>query len=171
MATQNLLQRLDAAAETTGSSVNASDRRIEEVFVASEAIAAGDFVTLDLSKSDDSDKALHVKKLTDSVTASITSLCVGVAIAAAAAAGDNIRICVRGMISANVATGVAQGDRLVGSSTGGRAAVAPSYRSDQKEGSGGAGAGAVTQQQHIVAVAVSASGGTNVATVYVVPNF
>ena len=63
MATQNLLQRLDAAADTTGSSVNASDRRIEEVFVASEAIAAGDFVTLDLSKSDDSDKALHVKKL------------------------------------------------------------------------------------------------------------
>ena len=38
MATQNLLQRLDAAAETTGSSVNASDRRIEEVFVASAAI-------------------------------------------------------------------------------------------------------------------------------------
>ena len=169
MATQNLLQRLDAAADTTGSSVNASDRRIEEVFIASEAIAAGDFVTLDLSKSDDSDKALHVKKLNSGAT--ITSLCVGVAIAAASAVGDNIRICVRGMISANVATGVNQGDRLVGSSTGGRAAVAPSYRSDQKEGSGGAGAGAVTQQQHIVALAVSASGGTNVATVYVLPSF
>tara|TARA_R100000734_G_C3308490_1_gene99126 strand:- start:15 stop:521 length:507 start_codon:yes stop_codon:yes gene_type:complete len=168
MATQNLLQRLDAAADTTGSSVNASDRRIEEVFIASEAIAAGDFVTLDLSKSDDSDKALHVKKLNSGAT--ITSLCVGVAIAAAAAAGDNIRICVRGMISANVATGVAQADRLVASSTGGRAAVAPSYRSDQKEGSGGAGAGAVTQQAHIVAIAVSAESG-NAATVYVLPNF
>ena len=166
MATQNLLQRLDAAADTTGSSVNASDRRIEEVFIASEAIAAGDFVTLDLSKSDDSDKALHVKKLTDSVTASITSLCVGVAIAAAAAAGDNIRICVRGMISANVATGVAQADRLVASSTGGRAEVAPEFLTV----TGGAGAGTKVQQQHIVAIAVSAESG-NAATVYVLPNF
>ena len=164
MATQNLLQRLDAAAETTGSSVNASDRRIEEVFIASEAIAAGDFVTLDLSKSDDSDKALHVKKLNSGAT--ITSLCVGVAIAAAAAAGDNIRICVRGMISANVATGVAQGDRLIGSSTGGRAAVAPEFLTV----TGGAGAGTKVQQQHIVAIAVSAESG-NAATVYVLPNF
>ena len=164
MATQNLLQRLDAAAETTGSSVNASDRRIEEVFIASEAIAAGDFVTLDLSKSDDSDKALHVKKLNSGAT--ITSLCVGVAIAAAAAAGDNIRICVRGMISANVATGVAQADRLVASSTGGRAEVAPEFLTV----TGGAGAGTKVQQQHIVAIAVSAESG-NAATVYVLPNF
>jgi|TARA_B100000085_G_C18536969_1_gene510391 hypothetical protein len=164
MATQNLLQRLDAAADTTGSSVNASDRRIEEVFIASEAIAAGDFVTLDLSKSDDSDKALHVKKLNSGAT--ITSLCVGVAIAAAAAAGDNIRICVRGMISANVATGVAQADRLVASSTGGRAEVAPEFLTV----TGGAGAGTKVQQQHIVAIAVSAESG-NAATVYVLPNF
>ena len=164
MATQNLLQRLDAAADTTGSSVNASDRRIEEVFIASEAIAAGDFVTLDLSKSDDSDKALHVKKLNSGAT--ITSLCVGVAIAASAAAGDNIRICVRGMISANVATGVAQADRLVASSTGGRAEVAPEFLTV----TGGAGAGTKVQQQHIVAIAVSAESG-NAATVYVLPNF
>ena len=164
MATQNLLQRLDAAADTTGSSVNASDRRIEEVFIASEAIAAGDFVTLDLSKSDDSDKALHVKKLNSGAT--VTSLCVGVAIAAAAAAGDNIRICVRGMISANVATGVAQADRLVASSTGGRAEVAPEFLTV----TGGAGAGTKVQQQHIVAIAVSAESG-NAATVYVLPNF
>ena len=56
MATQNLLQRLDVAADTTGSSVDASNRRIEEVFIASEAITAGDFVTLDLAQSDDSDR-------------------------------------------------------------------------------------------------------------------
>jgi hypothetical protein len=165
MATQNLLQRLDAAAETTGSSVNASDRRIEEVFIASEAIAAGDFVTLDLSKSDDSDKALHVKKLNSGAT--VTSLCVGVAIAAAAAAGDNIRICVRGMISANVDNNVDQADRLIASFTGGRAVVAPEFLTV----TGGAGAGTKVQQQHIVAIAVSASGVTNVATVYVLPNF
>lgn len=164
MATQNLLQRLDAAADTTGSSVNASDRRIEEVFIASEAIAAGDFVTLDLEKSADSDKALYVKKLNSGGT--ITSLCVGVAIAAASAADDNIRICVRGMISANVATGVAQADRLVASSTGGRAEVAPEFLTV----TGGAGAGTKVQQKHIVAIAVSAESG-NAATVYVLPNF
>ena len=167
MATQNLLQRLDPASQTTGSSVNVSDRRIEEVFIASEAISAGDFVCLNLDKSDDSDKALHVKKLT---VTPISSLGIGVAIASAPA-GENIRVCIRGMVSANVDTGINQGDRLIGSSTGGRAVVAPSYRSDQKEGSGGSGAGAVTQQAHIVALAVSASGVTNVATVYVLPSF
>ena len=166
MATQNLLQRLDQASETTGSSVDASNRRIEEVFIASEAITAGDFVCLDLSKSADSDKILFVKKLN---TTAITSLGVGVAIATAAA-GENVRVCIRGMISANVATGVAQGDRLVSSSTAGRAEVAPSYRSDQKEGSGGAGAGAVTQQRSIIAFAVAAESG-NAATVYVYSQF
>lgn len=167
MATQNLLQRLDSSAETTGSSVNASNRRIEEVFIASEAISAGDFVCLDFDRSDNSDKTLYVKKLT---VTPISSLGIGVAIAGASA-GENIRVCIRGMVSANVDTGINQGDRLIGSSTGGRAVVAPSYRSDQKEGSGGSGAGAVTQQAHIVALAVSASGVTNVATVYVLPSF
>ena len=167
MATQNLLQRLDKAADTTGSSVDASNRRIEETFIAAEDISAGDFVTLDLNQSDDSDKALYVKKLT---ATAISSLGIGVAIEAAAE-GDAIRICIRGIISANVDNGINQGERLIGSSTAGRAVVATSYRSDQKEGSGGPGAGAVTQQEHIVAIAVSASGGTNVAKVYVLPNF
>ncbi len=166
MATQNLLQRLDTAEDTTGSSTNASNRRIEEVFIASEAITAGDFVCLDLSKSDDSDKILFVKKLN---TTAITSLGVGVAIATVAA-DENVRVCIRGMISANVASGVVQGDRLVSSSTAGRAEVAPSYRSDQKEGSGGAGAGAVTQQRSIVAFAV-ADEDANAATVYVYSQF
>jgi hypothetical protein len=171
MATQNLLQRLDAAADTTGSSVNASDRRIEEVFVASAAITAGDFVCLDLSKSDDSDKALFVKQLKSLPLpgATATSLGIGVAIDSAAA-GENVRVCIRGMVSANVDAAIAQGDRLVGTAVAGRAATAPSYRSDQKEGSGGAGAGAVTQQAHIVAIAVSVAT-SNVATVFVVSNF
>ena len=51
MATQNLLQRLDVAADTTGSSSNASDRRIEEVFIAVEAISLGDAVSLDMSQN------------------------------------------------------------------------------------------------------------------------
>ena len=105
MATQNLLQRLDSAADTTGSSVDASNRRIEEIFIAAEDISAGDFVTLDLNQSDNSDKVLFVKKLTSTA---ISSLGIGVAIDAASS-GENIRICIRGMIAANVATGIAQG--------------------------------------------------------------
>ena len=162
MATQNLLQRLDKAADTTGSSVDASDRRIEETFVAAEAIAAGDFVTLDLNQSDNSDKALFVKKLTSTA---ISSLGVGVAIKAAAE-GEAVRVCIRGMISANVDNTVAQGDRLVSSSSAGRVEPAHEFLTV----TGGAGAGTTAQQAYIVAFAVSVAS-ANVATVYVLPNF
>ncbi|MBM74819.1 MAG: hypothetical protein CMK59_05425 [Proteobacteria bacterium] len=162
MATQNLLQRLDSAADTTGSSVDASNRRIEEIFIAAEDISAGDFVTLDLNQSDNSDKVLFVKKLTSTA---ISSLGIGVAIDAASS-GENIRICIRGMIAANVATGIAQGDRLVSSSSAGRAEKAPEFLTV----TGGAGAGTTAQQAYIVAFAVSAESG-NSATVYVLPNF
>ncbi len=161
MATQNLLQRLDQASETTGSSVDASNRRIEEVFIASEAITAGDFVCLDLSKSADSDKVLFVKELTATAA---TNLCVGVAITTAAI-GENVRVCIRGMISANVATGVAQGDRLVASSTAGRA---EKYADQTIEESGSA---TVTVSfKPIVAFAVALESG-NFATVYVYSQF
>ena len=123
MATQNLLQRLDQASETTGSSV------------------AG---------------ALQI------------SLGVGVAIAAAAA-GENVRVCIRGMISANVVSTVAQGDRLVSSSTAGRAEVAPEFRTDLGDGTGTT-TGTVAQQRSILAVAVSIAT-SNIATVYVFPKF
>ena len=165
MATQNLLQRLDTAEDTTGSSTNASNRRIEEVFIASEAITAGDFVCLDLSKSDDSDKILFVKKLN---TTAITSLGVGVAIATVAA-DENVRVCIRGMISANVVSTVAQGDRLVSSSTAGRAEVAPEFRTDLGDGTGTT-TGTVVQQRSIIAFAVGAES-SNAATVYVYSQF
>lgn len=161
MATQNLLQRLDQASETTGSSDNASNRRIEEVFIASEAITAGDFVCLDLSKSADSDKLLFVKKLTSTAA---TNLCVGVAIATAAE-DANVRVCIRGMISANVDSGVAQGDILVASSTAGRAEV---YADVTIEESGSATK--TVSFKPIVAFAVALESG-NFATVYVYPKF
>ena len=161
MATQNLLQRLDQAADTTGSSVDASNRRIEEVFIASEAITAGDFVCLDLSKSADSDKVLFVKQLTSTAA---TNLCVGVAIATAAA-GENVRVCIRGMISANVATGVAQGDRLVASSTAGRAEEYADVSIDE-----GGSATKTVSFKPIVAFAIALESG-NFATVYVYPQF
>tara|TARA_R100000664_G_scaffold9048_1_gene15051 strand:+ start:8930 stop:9427 length:498 start_codon:yes stop_codon:yes gene_type:complete len=165
MASQNLLQRLDKAADTTGSSVDASNRRIEEVFIAAEAIVAGDFVTLDLNQSDDSDKVLYVKKLT---ATAISNLGIGVALESASIDG-NIRICIRGICSANVDSGIAQSDRLVASSTAGRAEKAPEFRTDLGDGTGTT-AGTVVQQAHIVAWAVSAESG-NVANVYVLPQF
>ena len=154
MASQNLLQRLDKAADTTGSSVDASNRRIEEVFIAAEAIVAGDF-----------DKVLYVKKLT---ATAISNLGIGVALESASTDG-NIRICIRGICSANVATGIAQADRLVASSTAGRAEKAPEFRTDLGDGTGTT-TGTVVQQAHIVAWAVSAESG-NVANVYVLPQF
>jgi len=116
MATQNLLQRLDVAADTTGSSADASNRRIEEVFIAVEAISSGDAVALDMSQTADSDKALKVVKA-DSGTAT-DKLCIGVALEDAAAAG-NIRVCIRGFCEANVASATAAGDLLqIGATAG-----------------------------------------------------
>lgn len=110
MATQNLLQRLDNAANTTGSSADASDRRIEEVFIALGALSAGDFVSLDPGQATASDIALYVQKVD-----SADYLCpVGVVIADADE-GANVRVCVRGVIEANVdgsSPNIAAGDSL-----------------------------------------------------------
>tara|TARA_R110000796_G_scaffold170714_2_gene287659 strand:+ start:181 stop:666 length:486 start_codon:yes stop_codon:yes gene_type:complete len=157
-----LLQRLDSAADTTGSSVYASNRHVEEVFLASEAVTAGDFLCLDLSKTDDSDKSLFVKKGTDIGTAAATGLLIGVCIATAAS-GENVRVLVRGIINANCATGVLAGDRLVGSSTAGRLEAKANIVSDGTD---------VLDIPFvsIVAYAVGAESG-NVASVYVIPQF
>lgn len=153
MATQNLLQRLDVAADTTGSSVDASNRRIEETFIAAEAVSAGDFLCLDLSQSDDSDKALKVKKATDVATAVNTGLCVGVCIADADADAA-VRVLLRGIIDdANVATGAAAGSSLIPSSTAGRCDAATA-----------------TDTAKIVAYSLEAAT-SNTAKVYVFPQF
>jgi len=158
MATQNLLQRLDTAANTTGSSADASDRRIEEVFIAAEAITLGDAVALDMSQTADSDKALKVVKA-DSGTAT-DKLCIGIALVDAAI-GDNVRVCIRGFCEANVATTVA-GDLLQIGSTAGQLAVR-TVAVDE--------AGAATFDLYpIVAIAAEADT-SNIATVYVYPQF
>ena len=76
MATNTLLQRLDAAAETTGSSDGASNRRQVESFRASAAITAGHVVQFDDGKTG-ADRALYVKQAT-------------------AAAGDVVQVIVAG---------------------------------------------------------------------------
>jgi hypothetical protein len=160
MATQNLLQRLDTAAETTGSSVNVSDRRIEEVFICAETngIASGDCVALDLSQTDNSDKVLKVVKANTGAGATI--LAIGIALEAASN-GDNIRVCVRGICSANVDANIAAGNRLQAGATDGRLFAAVDI--DEASTS-------VIPQLPIVAYAVGAEA-NNVADVYVLPQF
>jgi hypothetical protein len=161
MATSTLLQYLEP---TDGSGValgvTPSNRRQVETFIASEAIAANDLVSLDLSKTDDGDKALYVVKA-DTGTATDT-FAVGFALDAAAAAGDNIQVTIAGVHKdANVDGSTAAGTRLVVGSTAGRASIAV----DINEG----GSGTVAQRP-IIAVAVEADT-ANVATVIVIKQF
>ena len=166
-----LLQRLDSAANTTGSSTYASNRHLEEVFVAYGAISAGDFVSLSFeydddgtpTERDDSDKLLFVQKADNAAVAS--SVCVGVAIADAAEA-ENVRVLVRGIISANVATGSTEGLTLAISGTAGRAALSQQFLTD----SDGTGATAQARVQQIVGIALE-DAVDNVAKVYVSPKF
>lgn len=155
MATQNLLQRLDKAADTTGSSADASDRRIEEVFIAGAALSAGDFVSLDMTQVTDSDIALYVQKVD-----SADYLCpVGVVIADADA-GANVRVCVRGVIEANVSgvsIAIAAGDSLF---IGGTAGVG--FAKTDADG---------THVKPQMAVALEASTAAEAIKVYVCNNF
>lgn len=159
MATQNLLQRLDAAADTTGSSANASDRRIEEVFVAAAAITAGQAVSLDYTQGTDSDKALKVKP-TDSGSAKL-HFCVGIALEAAGI-GESVRVCIRGVCEANVASATVAGDILQAGAVAGQLAV--------RQVNVDEGGSATFSLLPIVAIATEADT-ANVATVYVLPNF
>ena len=166
MATQNLLQRLDKAADTTGSSVNASNRRIEEVFIASAALTAGDFVSLDLSQSTASDIALYVDLLDAADACPI-----GVVIAAAGA-GETVRVCIRGVIEAKVdgsAVNIAIGDALFVGSAAGKAEN-KKFRTDIGDGTGTT-TGAIAPVQAMAAVALEASSADNAIKVFVVNNF
>lgn len=159
MATQNLLQRLDAAADTTGSSASASDRRIEEVFVAAADITAGQAVSLDYTQGTDSDKALKVKP-TDAGGAKLY-FCVGIALEAASI-GDPVRVCIRGICEANVAAATVAGDVLQAGTVAGELAV--------RQVTVDEGGAAQFTLLPIVAVATEADT-AQVATVYVLPNF
>ena len=117
MATNDLLQRLDTAALTTGSSDAASDRRRTEKFIAAGAIAANALASFDLSQTADSDKMLKVVAA-NSGTAT-ASIAFGVALGVAAI-GDIVEVIVRGLATAAIdgsGTAVAAGDGLVLSGT------------------------------------------------------
>ena len=104
MARATYLQSLDATYEDgTSRGVTPSNRRQTEIFIASAPIVAGDAVSFDTSKTADGDKALYVLPAS---TGAQTSKCfVGIALEAAAAAGDQIRVCVAGVCDANIKAG------------------------------------------------------------------
>ena len=103
MATNTLLQYLQAddgnGVALTGSP---SHRRQVERFIASSAIAEGDAVSFDTSKTADSQKTLFV---VPADTGAQTSKCfVGVALNAAAA-NEELNVVISGLAIANVASG------------------------------------------------------------------
>tara|TARA_R100001086_G_scaffold224174_1_gene142056 strand:- start:8192 stop:8674 length:483 start_codon:yes stop_codon:yes gene_type:complete len=127
MATQNIIQYLETsqynALPNPGGLVpvgaEAMNRRQVETFIAGAAIAANDLVCLDLSKTDNGEKAITIIKADGAVVAK--RCVVGFALNAATNAGDSVDVTIAGLhIDANVLTGVAQGTGLSTSGTAGR---------------------------------------------------
>ena len=117
MATQNIIQYLETSqynalpsGGTVAVGIEAMNRRQIETFVASEAIAVGDALSLDLAQTNNGDKAIFVMKADTGVNAKRCGI--GIAIGAAAAAGDTVDVCIGGMAEAKVKAGTAVGDRL-----------------------------------------------------------
>jgi|DEB0MinimDraft_3_1074331.scaffolds.fasta_scaffold62884_2 hypothetical protein len=112
MSTTVIINKMDEAAE------GAMAKSKYQWYIASEAIAKGDVVSLDLSKSD-GNRALYVVKADAAQTTD--SLPIGCAALAAAAAGDKIKVCIAGYFEgANVDGATAQGDLLQIGATAGR---------------------------------------------------
>ena len=111
MATSTLVQFL-----AEGSGTDTSARRQVQTFIAAEAIAANDAVSLDLAQAIDGDKSLKVMKAD---TGTATDKCfVGIALEGAAA-GARIDVCIAGICEANVAGTTAAGSVLqIGSTAG-----------------------------------------------------
>lgn len=167
MATQNLIQYLETeqynalpGQPNVGVGVSAMHRRQVETFIASEAIAANDLVSLDLSKTADGDKGIFVVQAN---TGTPTDSCaVGFALNGATAAGEKVHVTIAGIHeSANVEAATVAGSRLTVGGTAGRASVAP----DIDEGGA-----AVLKQQPLIAIAAEAHT-ANVATVFVIKQF
>ena len=113
MATSTLVQFLgDGITSPTGAGADTSNRRQVETFIASGAIAKGDWVELDNSKTG-ADRALYAKECT-TVGTKGNAGAIGVALAAAAA-NEQVRVVVAGYVAeAQVAAATVAGSALVG---------------------------------------------------------
>jgi hypothetical protein len=95
MATSTLVQFLESS--DNGGTINTSNRRQIETFIAKEAIAAGDAVAFDVLATDDSDTTLGVYKA--DANSSPVRVPIGVALALAAS-GDQVQVCLAGVCDA-----------------------------------------------------------------------
>lgn len=100
MATSTLLQKLDRVTDplvtgTVGSTVSTMDRAQTEIFLAGSAIALGDWVQFDTSKTG-ADRVLFVVPSTTGGTAGQPLVC-GVAKAAQATVGGRVEVVVGGL--------------------------------------------------------------------------
>jgi hypothetical protein len=119
MATSTLLQKLDGGSDF---GVTTSARRQVEVFIAAETVVEKDAVSLDLSQTEDGDKALKIVKA-DTGTATDKAF-VGVVLKSAEpdgslTAGSRIFVVTAGPVEANVAGATVAGSLLqIGSTAG-----------------------------------------------------
>jgi hypothetical protein len=119
MSSFDIFRRLESTDDNQGAL-----RQEVKTYIASGAIAAGDFLELDAGKTG-ATAALYVKKCTVVATVGNGGV-VGIALEAAAAAEDEIRVVTRGYVaSANVHASTAAGTVLCGPITvAGRADLA-----------------------------------------------
>jgi len=123
MATSNLLQCLNEGADF---GVSTSARRVVETYIAGETVAVGDAVSLDLSETEDGDKALKVVQSdsgTDTDRAFVGIVLRSAEPSGALTAGARVEVVVGGPAEANVDGATAAGNLLQIGSTAGRLAV------------------------------------------------
>lgn len=118
MATSTLVQFLESASD--GGTLATSNRRQIETFIAKEAILAGDSVAFDFGSTEDADVTLGVYKADGNSSPVRTPF--GVALAGASA-GDQVQVCISGVVDAlvsdNGAAGMAVGSLLAITNTAG----------------------------------------------------
>ena len=164
MSSSDYIQKVFSADEIASStdlgqsSTQDSNRNQIEIFVASEAISAGDLVSLDLAKANNGLRLLCVK------VADATDACpVGVAVAAAAE-NDKVEVTIKGIVEeakvkADVVN-VAVGDGLYCNTAGKLHA--------EKVAEGGS---ATFNTKVAAAVALEASSADGTSRVYIIKNF
>jgi predicted RecA/RadA family phage recombinase len=169
MATNTLIQKLFGSDESgVGEDSSAvSNRRSIEKFRASEAIAAGACVSLDVSQASNGLKAMVIAEAdgTDYIP-------VGVA-ENAIASGEYGDVVLRGIVEEALTKGdvvnIAAGDRLT-YSTAGKLVKVDSFRTDLGDGTGTT-TGTVAQAPLVVAVALEATTADGSSRVMVLRNF
>ena len=151
MATTDIIQYTQAAA-----GADVMSRRSVQTFIASAGIAARDAVAYDFSQAVDGDKALYVLK---SDTGTATSKCFAGIALDTAAAGEKVRVVVRGIAEANVDGATAAGSIMQVGSTAGRLDIRTVAVNE---------GGAATFNLYDVAAHATEADTANVATVFVV---